>query len=395
MAVVTYSAAGAFTWLCPAGIFTVKCETWGSGGGGAAFDGGGGGAAAYACEPALAVTPGKLYTFTIAAGGAGSSVLSATGAGADGGTTVFTGDRVTVSAAGGGGALAIGVTTYGGAGALAGSNTVSYAGGAGGNGSIFYGTGGGGGGSGGNSSAGNAGGNGGASGGAGALAVAGGGSGGAGSAAGAGAAGGAPGGGGGGGSYQGAGGNGAAGQVQLTYTVSLEPAIPVFVAGYSPQPADMDSWIQAPFSFLTSKVVFRAELSNALTLAQNAATLIPYNVIDEDPYAGWQSATSQWLCPAGCTGTYEVSVTCSMGIAPDVTTALQPQLYLNGSYIYTLATTWAPTAQPCLVSGSFPIQLYGGQDLISAYAYLQSSAANSAITTAGQRCTIEVTWISL
>lgn len=394
MAVVAYTVAGTYTWLCPAGIFTVKCETWGSGGGGTAFAGGGGGAGAYACEQYLAVTPGQLYTFTIAPGGAGSSAISGGAAAISGGTTVFTGDRVTVQAYGGLGAAAIGPADPGGAGAGPGGNTIAYGGGNGGAGNAAHGTGGGGGSSGGNSSAGNAGSNGGTTGGAGGAAVAGGGAGGAGSTSGAGANGSAPGAGGGGGSYQGSGGNGAAGQVQLTYTVSLEPAIPVFTAGYSPVPADFGSWIQAPFAFLTSKVVFRAELSSALTLPAGDATLIPFNVIDEDPYGGWQSATSQWQCPSGCSGTYEVSVTVSMGDAPDAVTELGPEIYLNGSYIYSLATKWGPTAQPCIVSGSFPIQLYGGQDLISAYANLQSTAGNSAITTAGQRCTIEVSWCS-
>jgi hypothetical protein len=393
MAVVTYSVPGTFTWLCPAGVSVISAAVWGSGAGSQGNAGGAGSGAAYACEPELSVTPGKLYTLTVGAPGAPGNGTSPAGGG---GASVFTGDQVTVLAAGGYGAPATGTTGYGAGAPPAGNNTIAFAGGAGGNANRTDGTGGGGGSSGGSASAGNAGGNGGAFGGAGASAVTGGGPGGqggnSGSSGSAPASG--PGGGAGGGGLRESGAYGYAGQVQLTYTVSLQPAIPTFDAGYSPLPADMDSWIQSPFTFLTSKVVFRAELSASFTLVSGSALAIPFNVIDEDPYAGWQSATSSWLCPAGCTGTYEVSVTVSMGDAPDGTTALSAQLWLNGNYIYTLGTSWASTTQPSLASGSAPIQLYGGQDEIYGYAYLQSSANNSAVLTAGQRCSVEVTWTS-
>jgi hypothetical protein len=395
MAVVTYTAAGVYTWLCPSGVRTIKAECWGAGGGGQAASGGGGGGAAYACEPSLAVTPGKLYTFTVAAGGAGAPYGYSITAGF-GGTSVFAGDQVVVLAAGGYGAPVGSVTFPGGAGAPAGANTVAYAGGAGGSGNASGDNGGGGGGSAGDALAGAGGGNATSSlPGLGAPAAPGGGPGGNGGSSGNGSAPASGPGGGGGGGASGSGAAGAAGQVQLTYTVASQPAIPTFVAGYSPLPSDFDSWIQAPFSFLTSKVVFRAELSSALTLTNNADVLIPYNVIDEDPYAGWQSATSSWLCPAGCTGTYEVSVTVSMAAGADATSSLTPQLWLNGVYVYALGIAWVSATQATLACGSAPIQLYGGQDEISVYANLVSSASEGVVTTAGQRCTVEVTWLSL
>lgn len=177
---------------------------------------------------------------------------------------------------------------------------------------------------------------------------------------------------------------------------ATQPVVPDFLAGYAPQPADFDAWIQAPFAWLTSKVVFRAELSAATTWIQQSNTLIPYNVIDEDPFSGWNGSSFAWTPPAQGSGTYEVSVTASAAAASDATTALRCVLYLNGSAQYTMSATQASQSQDCLTGGSAPVQLYGGQDAISAYAYWNTTSGNgSAVVTAGQRCTLEVTWLSL
>lgn len=175
-----------------------------------------------------------------------------------------------------------------------------------------------------------------------------------------------------------------------------QPQIPLFIAGAQPAPSDFNSWIQAPFAWLTSKVVFRAELSAATTWIQGANTLIPYNSILEDPFSGWNPGTFSWTPPAQGTGTYEVSITASAAAASDATTALRAVLYLNGSALYTMSTTQASQSQSCLTGGSAPLQLYGGQDSVSAYAFWNTTGGNgSAVTTAGQRSTLEITWLSL
>jgi hypothetical protein len=73
--VVTQSAAGSYTWVCPAGITSVMVECWGAGagggGGGPSQGGEGGGGGAYAAEPAYAVTPGTSYTYVVGSGGTG------------------------------------------------------------------------------------------------------------------------------------------------------------------------------------------------------------------------------------------------------------------------------------------------------------------------------------
>jgi hypothetical protein len=208
-----FTIAGGVTWLCPAGVTAVKCETVGAGGRGAhnsgGTSGGGGGGGEYAAEATLAVTAGTSYAGTVGKGGS-------TGSGTAGSTT-FAGDSVTVTAHGGSNG---GTTTAGAAGGTGSSSTTHHNGGAGGAGyGSGPGDGGGGGGSGGPTGAGGAGGAG-SIGGAGTGGAAG--SGGSPSSAGStgGTAGKQPGGGGGGSSdvLGQTGGNGGDGEIVLTYT---------------------------------------------------------------------------------------------------------------------------------------------------------------------------------
>ena len=212
MTTVTFNASS--TWTAPAGVTSVQAECWGPGGNGAnglanSHSGGGGGGGEYAAESAVAVTPGTVYSFTVGAGGSGTS-------------TVFTGDTQSVTAHAG----ASGTIGTGGTGS---TNTTHNNGGGGGAGHTGTGNqgGGGGGGSGGSTGAGGTGGNGTTTvGGSGGTAGSGGGAaGGAGAAPlGSATAGTTPGGGGGGGkstsTVGGAGAAGADGQITLTYTAT-------------------------------------------------------------------------------------------------------------------------------------------------------------------------------
>lgn len=218
MPTVTTFTSGSGTWVCPAGVTSVKVECWGGGGAGsdhtsADGDGGGGGGGEYAAEPAYAVTPGNGYTYAVGAGGTTVS----NGDGNDGDSTIF--DSTNVLAYGG---LGGGLGGFPGAPGTGSGNTVHNNGGLGGFSEPFTGQGaGGGGGSGGYTSAGNAGGQGisASKGGAGAAAVTGGGAGGdGGTSTKAAAAGGTPGGGGGGAGSQGTPGKGTNGRISITYT---------------------------------------------------------------------------------------------------------------------------------------------------------------------------------
>jgi hypothetical protein len=172
--------------------------------------------------------------------------------------------------------------------------------------------------------------------------------------------------------------------------------IPVFDAGYPPQPADFNNWIQVPFTFLTQKTVFRASLNNnAINLPTGQNTLIPFDTILEDPWSGWDVATSSWTCPAGKSGTYLVSVTGAAQGVSDPTATLQPLAGLNGTPIWTVNNTWAPSNQIAVASGSMPVQLYAGQDQVSGWLFWNASKDGQVSCLGGRRCTIEITWQSL
>ncbi len=157
--VSTYTTAGSYTWVAPAGVTSVKVEVWGGGGGGGGDStsgtngAGGGGGGAYARLDSYAVTPGNSYTLVV--GAAGTAGSSSNGNGGAGGASYFV-DAATLNAAGGSGGTG-GSSGAGGAGGAAGATgDAKYSGGSGATGAT---AGGGGGGSGGSASAGNNGGN--------------------------------------------------------------------------------------------------------------------------------------------------------------------------------------------------------------------------------------------
>ncbi len=136
----TYSESGSYTFTVPAGVTSLTVECWGAGGAGGGSrnnnrGGSGGGGGAY-CSSVLTVTPGQVISYTVGAGGTGT-----TNDGANGGSTSF----LTLTANGGtggarnSGSIGIGGTATGGTTNTTGENgTVGdsrgQAGGAGANG---------------------------------------------------------------------------------------------------------------------------------------------------------------------------------------------------------------------------------------------------------------------
>jgi hypothetical protein len=97
--VAKYTSHGTFTWVCPAGVTTLKVECWGAGGGGRFSSGAGGAGGEYAAEYTLAVVPGTTYTIVV--GGAGAPGTGSNRNGGNGGPSSFTGAVITVIAHGG------------------------------------------------------------------------------------------------------------------------------------------------------------------------------------------------------------------------------------------------------------------------------------------------------
>jgi hypothetical protein len=171
---------------------------------------------------------------------------------------------------------------------------------------------------------------------------------------------------------------------------SVYPPIPVFPAGYAPLPADMDNWVQTPFSFLTSKPVFRAQYQGTLTLTATSFTQVIYDTILDDPFSGWDATSGEWTPPDVGTGWYEITMT-AFTTNPSVNDQVQACLYLDGA-LYNRGIGWGVNGHATGITSSIPVAMVGGQDNVSAYIY--STASTTTTATAGQYPTMEIIWIS-
>lgn len=175
------------------------------------------------------------------------------------------------------------------------------------------------------------------------------------------------------------------------------PLVPAFPAGYPPQQADFTTWWQDTSAFLQNKVVARVSQSvTATTLPHSGVqTVIGFDTILEDPYAGWVgSPFYEWRPPAGYSGWYQVTITVRTGFA-------------SGADLYVYVNTPALGASAPVgglqlansvnagVSGTFTTYLVGGQDAVQGVASLVNSGADIGTSlTAGQQSTMEVAWLT-
>lgn len=173
------------------------------------------------------------------------------------------------------------------------------------------------------------------------------------------------------------------------------PAIPQIPAGWYPDQADFDAWVTTPFTFLSSKVMFRGQLQAAEALS--GWTLAKLDTVLEDPYSGWSaSATADqaafsWLCPPGCSGWYEITLT-GMTNAQAGTSEVWTALYVDGVAYQVASGTLGDTGNTSGSSGSVPVPLLGGSDYVQMYIY--STSAVNTPATAGRYPTCEIAWIS-
>lgn len=177
------------------------------------------------------------------------------------------------------------------------------------------------------------------------------------------------------------------------------PAVPQIPAGYAPIQADMDSWITTPFTFLTSKAVFRGQRQAAQPLSGSSTpNLIQLDTIPEDPYGGWSATNTgsqpawSWLCPAGCSGWYSVSVTAMTAPQGLATSSVAGQLWVSGSLWAETSVSWGVNANTSGSSGGTEVPLLGGTDYVQMF--IASSAAVSTPTNAGRFPEMEIQWIS-
>lgn len=181
----------------------------------------------------------------------------------------------------------------------------------------------------------------------------------------------------------------------------VAPVIPAFPAGFAPLPTNMNTWIQQPFQFLTTKVMFRAQLQASQALTGNADTLIHFGStagdILEDPYAGWSTTLTgsqpafSWLCPAGFSGAYVVTMTAFTANPAGGNT--RTVIYLDGASYLITDQIRSSSGQATGCGGPVALALIGGTDYVQGYIFTTTGVNTTA--TAGQYPTLEICWMGL
>lgn len=172
------------------------------------------------------------------------------------------------------------------------------------------------------------------------------------------------------------------------------PAVPGIPAGWRPVQADLDFWVTDSFSFLAQAACFRAQLVASVPLAAGVFTLLPFDTVEEDPYGGWSATATgsqpaySWLCPAGCAGWYEASVS---AFSTATTGQLAAALYLNGSVWEYPADDWAVSGADSGTNGPVEVPLIPG-DYVQVYAYVTGTSSTPGA--AAQYPAIELSWVS-
>jgi hypothetical protein len=164
------------------------------------------------------------------------------------------------------------------------------------------------------------------------------------------------------------------------------PPVPDFPAGYGPYATDFDSWVQAPFGFLTNNVVFRAERHASQTLTASTNVTIEYDTILEDPFGGWNATSYWWLAPY--TGWYLVTLTATCSVVSGIIEALigTPETLQRGSLTSMNSSVFGGA------SASQVVPLTGGYDYV--YGCTNVNASTTTNTVDGRYSTMEITYVS-
>lgn len=180
----------------------------------------------------------------------------------------------------------------------------------------------------------------------------------------------------------------------MTGTAPAPPQIP---AGYAPFQADMNAWITAPFTFLATKAMFRGQLQGSQALTANANTLAKLDTVSEDPYGGWSATATgsqaawSWLCPPGCSGWYEITLTAMTASQGVATSAVGGVLYVDGAEYQRASMSPGVNGNTSGSAGPVLVPLLGGVDYVQFYIYSLEGVNTPA--TAGRYPSMEVAWI--
>ena len=174
----------------------------------------------------------------------------------------------------------------------------------------------------------------------------------------------------------------------------VAPAIPSIPAGWAPLPADMTAWITTPFTFLASPAAFRGQLQGSESLS--GFTLAKLDTVIEDNWGGWSATATasqpaySWLCPAGCDGWFDISLTAFSSNPATTTDQLQAVIYIDGSLYQQASAGWGVNGHDSGSTAAVQVPLIGGQDYVQMYIY--STASTTTPATAGQYPAMEISW---
>jgi hypothetical protein len=148
----------------------------------------------------------------------------------------------------------------------------------------------------------------------------------------------------------------------------------------------MDNWIQGPLTFQATGIVFRAERHASQPLTAAANTIVQYDAILEDPYAGWNATFFRWQAPY--TGWYEVTITSTVSSATLVMSALvqTPESFIRLSEAGANGVLFGGAA------GSQIVPLIGGSDWVKGATYVSAAATTNTVN--GRYSTIEISFVS-
>jgi hypothetical protein len=177
------------------------------------------------------------------------------------------------------------------------------------------------------------------------------------------------------------------------------PSIPVPIAGFGYQQADIISLWSNAAAFFQQRVVFRAtQTVGSTTLPHSAAiTTIAYDTILEDPYSGWAETTaSQWTAPFA--GWHQVTITVWIA-APGATNTVLLAYAQTAKSPGNAANSRALTAvvMPNAVGGAeatWCVYLAAGDAVYGAAAISNSGSDVSTNLTSGENSAIEVVWLA-
>ena len=176
------------------------------------------------------------------------------------------------------------------------------------------------------------------------------------------------------------------------------PPVPQVPAGWKPVQADFDLWVTNSFSFLSQRASARLQLAGGQALTGGALNIVHFDTVLEDPYGGWSATATgsqaawSWLCPAGCSGWYEITLgafAASQGSG--TANQLVAALILNGTLWQYGSDDWAVASAPSGSSGAVQVPLLAGDYVQAA---VMPTASVSTGTTAGELPSMELCWVS-